>query len=249
MAWIEKGQSTSFEHEPIEGLYFIDGDAVAALIKPDWTKGEKFPKIAFPSGQDFEIWEGGESPIIHIYGEMDLRLKDTRDAAYQYANYVAEQCGYLATPVGDDQLEVVGTDDEEHFLLTYDNERGVIADIEAIEDDYSTDTRKRQPLLPDEIREKLPDIYSQEEKGMEAQAVVKFFTPDSNWTWYATEFDGEDRFFGLVVGQEIELGYFSLSELEEIRDPFHLPVERDLYFQPKTLAELKAEHQSWGGVS
>ena len=84
---------------------------------------------------------------------------------------------------------------------------------------------------------------------MEAQAVVKFFTPDSNWTWYATEFDGEDRFFGLVVGQEIELGYFSLSELEEIRGPFHLPVERDLYFQPKTLAELKAEHQSQGGGS
>lgn len=66
MTWIEKGQSASFEHEPIEGLYFIDGDAVAALIKPDWTKGEKLPKIAFPSGQDFDIWEGSGSPIIHI---------------------------------------------------------------------------------------------------------------------------------------------------------------------------------------
>ncbi len=182
MSWIDKEKSTSFEHEPIEGLYFIDGDVLAALIKPDWTKGEKLPKIAFPSGQRFDIWEGSKSPVIHIYGEMDLRLRDTRDAAYQHANNIAEQCGYLVAPVGDNQLEVIGTDDDEHFLLTYDNERGVIADIEAVEADYSTDPRKRQPLMPDEIREQLPELYSQEEKGMEAQAVVKFFTPDSNWT-------------------------------------------------------------------
>ena len=31
-------------------------------------------------------------------------------------------------------------------------------------------------------------------------AQVKFFTPDSNLTWYASEFDGEDIFFGLVSG-------------------------------------------------
>jgi hypothetical protein len=35
---------------------------------------------------------------------------------------------------------------------------------------------------------------------------VKYFTPDSNWTWYASEFDGEDTFFGPVAGFEVELG-------------------------------------------
>ena len=26
------------------------------------------------------------------------------------------------------------------------------------------------------------------------QTQVKFFTPDNNWTWYASKFDGEDIF-------------------------------------------------------
>lgn len=37
-------------------------------------------------------------------------------------------------------------------------------------------------------------------------------------------------FFGYVIGLEAELGYFSLSELEQIRGALGLPVERDLYF-------------------
>lgn len=93
-------------------------------------------------------------------------------------------------------------------------------------------------LLTKEVLEKLPKLYSQEEKGLEAVAVVKFFTPDSNWTWYATEFDGEDTFFGLVDGFEKELGYFSLSELQSVKGALGLPIERDMYFKPKTLKEL-----------
>ena len=50
-------------------------------------------------------------------------------------------------------------------------------------------------------------------------------------------------FFGLVSGFEVELGYFSLKELEEARGPRGLPIERDLYFQPKTLKELKELHE------
>ena len=30
---------------------------------------------------------------------------------------------------------------------------------------------------------------------------VKFFDPWSQWTWYATEFDGKNEFFGIVVKQ------------------------------------------------
>jgi hypothetical protein len=97
-------------------------------------------------------------------------------------------------------------------------------------------------LLTKKIMGNLPPLYSQEEKGLEAIAQVKFFTPDSGWTWYASEFDGEDLFFGLVVGHYPELGYFTLSELKSIRGPFGLPVERDLHFKPKTLGELKNEH-------
>jgi hypothetical protein len=28
--------------------------------------------------------------------------------------------------------------------------------------------------------------------GLDGLAQVKFFTHDSDWTWYASEFDGED---------------------------------------------------------
>lgn len=99
-------------------------------------------------------------------------------------------------------------------------------------------------LLPDEIKVKLPNLYENEEYGLEAKALVKFFTPDSNWTWYASEFDGEDIFFGLVSGFEVELGYFSLSELASLKGPMGLPIERDLYFVPKTLQELMEEHRA-----
>jgi len=41
----------------------------------------------------------------------------------------------------------------------------------------------------------------------------------------------------------VELGYFSLKELEEIRGPLGLPIERDLDFEPKTLSELMEMHK------
>jgi hypothetical protein len=93
-------------------------------------------------------------------------------------------------------------------------------------------------LLTEEIRKKLPPLYSQDKLGGKAIAHVKFFTPDSNWTFYAVEFDGQDTFFGLVEGHFKELGYFSLSELQKARGQLGLPVERDLYWQPKRLEEI-----------
>jgi hypothetical protein len=77
----------------------------------------------------------------------------------------------------------------------------------------------------------------------ELMVIVKFFTPDSNWTWYAVSAyqdpDCKDvQFFGLVDGFEKELGYFYLSELETVRGPFGLPIERDLYWKPVPLSDL-----------
>lgn len=92
-------------------------------------------------------------------------------------------------------------------------------------------------LLTDDIRRRLPKLYATED-DRDPLAQVKFFTPWTNWTWYATEFDGDDRFFGLVVGHERELGYFSLSELQSVRGPGGLKIERDLYFKPTPLSKL-----------
>ena len=73
--------------------------------------------------------------------------------------------------------------------------------------------------------------------------IVKFFTPDANWTWYAVsasqdETSGDVQFFGYVDGNFPELGYFWLSELESVRGSLGLPIERDLYWQPRLLANV-----------
>ena len=95
-------------------------------------------------------------------------------------------------------------------------------------------------LLTKQIREDLPKLYANDGKSEpETMVVVKYFTPDSHWTWYATEFDGVDTFFGLVDGMEQELGYFSLQELEAARGPLGLLVERDTQFLPTPLSKVR----------
>ena len=96
-------------------------------------------------------------------------------------------------------------------------------------------------LLPKELRAQLPPLYSQEQEA-DPLVICKFFTPDSSWTWYVLEFDGQDVFFGLVVGFEEELGYFRLSELIQVRGPFGLPIERDIHFQPTRLSLVRKSH-------
>ncbi len=96
-------------------------------------------------------------------------------------------------------------------------------------------------LLTEQIKKTIPKLRSQEGKGGDAIVHVKFFTPDSNWTWYATEFDGYDEFFGLVDGLEKEFGYFYLSQLKTTKGPMGLSIERDMYWTPKTLKEIVPE--------
>ena len=91
-------------------------------------------------------------------------------------------------------------------------------------------------FIPEDMAEKIPKLYATEQED-DPLALLKYFTPDGSWTWFLTEYDPEQRLaFGLVIGHERELGYFSLNELEKLRGPVGLPVERDLHFQPKRLS-------------
>lgn len=91
-------------------------------------------------------------------------------------------------------------------------------------------------LLTKKISASIPNLYEQEGKGENAVVYVVFFLPGTRWTWYATEFNTKDTFFGWVksgISADFdELGYFSLSELREVN------AERDLYFEPKPLKEI-----------
>jgi len=114
-------------------------------------------------------------------------------------------------------------------------------------------------LLPKEIKETLPALYSQEEVK-DPMVCVKFFDPIGSWTWFVLEGSPVDEdgyydtdkekvdflFFGYVVGHEGELGYFRLKDLQTAKKNVTgitaMPIERDLYFTPCKLSKVKEEY-------
>jgi hypothetical protein len=95
-------------------------------------------------------------------------------------------------------------------------------------------------LLTEELRARLPRLYMQEAVA-EPIVYAKFFLPGTGWTWYVTEGSAQENdflFFGFVVGLESEFGYFLLSELDAVRSPLGLRVERDLAFREGKLTDV-----------
>ena len=100
-------------------------------------------------------------------------------------------------------------------------------------------------LLPQSLRESLPPLGAQE-KVDDPIVHLKFFCPWNQWTWLATEGGEEDgafRFFGFVVGQEDEWGYFLLQEMDSLQGPAGLKIERDLHFKPCPISEVLARRE------
>ena len=87
----------------------------------------------------------------------------------------------------------------------------------------------------------MPKTYEQE--GKEDQAIVSLHYFRGNQDWYITEKDmetpeepGQHQAFGMTdLGHGGELGYISIVELVAHG------VELDLYFKPRTLAEIRAK--------
>lgn len=93
-------------------------------------------------------------------------------------------------------------------------------------------------LLTNKLRNELPALYSQENNPAPV-AAVRFIDTLGNWSWYAVEFDGENTFFGLVLGFEREFGYFSLSEFEEVNQSAGFArIQRDRDFQPTPVHDI-----------
>jgi len=103
-------------------------------------------------------------------------------------------------------------------------------------------------LLTKELIAKIPALYTQENEK-DPMVICKFFDPTGSWSWYAIEGeekDGDFLFFGYVIGFEPELGYFTLNQLETAKQGATgikaLPIERDLYFTPCRLTEVKEKY-------
>lgn len=63
--------------------------------------------------------------------------------------------------------------------------------------------------------------------------IAKFFNPAGSQTWYASSYNPETNICdGYVTGMFVdEWGSFSLTELESLRLPFGLGIERDIHFK------------------
>jgi hypothetical protein len=96
------------------------------------------------------------------------------------------------------------------------------------------------PLLTDDLRKRIPPIYSQE-ADEEPMFYACFVLPGTDRKWYVAEGgpQGDDyMFFGFVYELKDKFGYFLLSELEAVRSPLGLPVELDTTFIEGRLTDV-----------
>ncbi len=112
---------------------------------------------------------------------------------------------------------------------------GAVSDalVHGEESDYFMD--KMEELT--KLFRTMPKTYEQDGKGDDAVVYLHYFRGDMDW--YITEKDMEaeqHQAFGLAdLGMGFpELGYINISELIDNN------VELDLYWEPKTLREVKA---------
>lgn len=241
MPWHSKENPTPLDSAEIPGLEFLNGDAVAQRYQQRWLEGKKYPLISFPSGVKREIQSSKTHPsgAVHIFDNFEVGYYGYPDEAYEAALELAQQHGYRVSVSSPQSLTIFNPYSSRSYELVFDSHQGILADI-VLRPEHAME------LLGGESRALLPPLYANERLGLAAIAPLKFFTPDANWTWYPTEFDGDDICFGLVAGFEVELGYFSLTELEGVRGGLSLPIERDLYYEPSELKELISLHERRG---
>lgn len=107
-------------------------------------------------------------------------------------------------------------------------------------------------LLTKEIKEKLLKNYKLQQDNYEnydPTPVVKFFNPTGLGTWLISDMDEDGLCYGLCDLGEPELGYVALKELEEIRLPFGLGIERDIHWEAKkSLMDYANDAREYGYI-
>jgi len=99
-------------------------------------------------------------------------------------------------------------------------------------------------LVTKELEKRFEEVGRQEDVK-DPVVIAKFFSPMGSQVWFATEYDKESKmFFGYVSlfnDHNNEWGSFSLEELESIKLPMGMKIERDMYCKEKTLDEWKKQ--------
>lgn len=200
----------------------FDGDDVRIEHDRDWTW------LFFQEKPAEDIREGLKS--------MGARWRRTRQGWYFRRRVERDELAWL----------LPGADESSPTIHTKEGVVPLILDDEGMDADptgFEAGKGDAYDYIPKWM--KVPPLYSNE-KATDPLAVIKWFTPDASWSWFLTEYDGEDTCFGLVVGHATELGYFSLSEIRDVRGPLGLRIERDLWFKPTPITDLPEYQAEWG---
>lgn len=106
-------------------------------------------------------------------------------------------------------------------------------------------------LVTKEVENKMPKI-NETSNQKDPICLVHYFNPQGAGNWFGIEYDKET---GIMYGcasifgdHNDELGDFSIKELEDYRGMFGMSIERDLYWDPKPLSEVKAQFTIKQGV-
>ena len=101
---------------------------------------------------------------------------------------------------------------------------------------------RKHKLFPKYLMKKIPALYSQE-NVKDPIVHASYFTLFGSARWLVTEADPEEgTLFGFaeVLPGCGELGYMNMQEMEEAKYNGVIPaIERDLYFEPAPLSEVK----------
>ena len=100
-------------------------------------------------------------------------------------------------------------------------------------------------LLTKSLLKRFEEVGSQD-NVKDPVIIAKFFDQTGSGTWYATEYDPENRiFFGyasIFRDWNDEWGSFALTELEDYKGPFGIGIERDLYFTEQPASKAIAQN-------
>jgi len=108
-------------------------------------------------------------------------------------------------------------------------------------------------LFTQAILKKLPTVDETAETGISGLTVhLKLFNPCGAGTWYIYAYNPDEKlamgFVNLNDPEMAELGYISITELEEYRGPLGLGIERDIHFDSMPLQEIMDKVKSGGHV-
>jgi hypothetical protein len=96
-------------------------------------------------------------------------------------------------------------------------------------------------LITPELQARFLEIGEQAEES-DPIIVAKFFNPVGSQSWWAISYDPKYNIcFGYVTGMFVdELGSFSIDEMEAVRLPFGLRIERDIHFVECRLSDVQS---------